>query len=132
MSIFTKVLTETDVNRKLSFPENCVIPALQAFKAEVLLVKDDTGTLWRFVCAIRYGVSPKPVIISGWIQFVQNKGLQEGDTVYFYREDDVISGAHYKIEVRRKWNNDTNANKILQAFGSPRVAMGYPWNSEFC
>ncbi|OMP01593.1 hypothetical protein COLO4_11751 [Corchorus olitorius] len=114
MSIFTKVLTETDVNRKLSFPENFA-QALQAFKAkgcqaEVLLVKDDAGTLWRFVCAFRSGVSSKPVIISGWIQFVQIKGLQEGDTIYFYREDDVISGAHYKIEVRR--NNNSNAKKI--------------------
>ncbi|XVE93265.1 hypothetical protein REPUB_Repub01dG0175700 [Reevesia pubescens] len=102
MAVFVKVLTITDVERRLSFPDRC-IPDLQRFEGcQIMLpVKDDAGMLWNFGCVIRYGSVRKLVIVTGWIQFVQSKDLHEDDVVVLYKEDDVVTGAHYKIEVKR-------------------------------
>ncbi|XVE73966.1 hypothetical protein DITRI_Ditri11bG0160700 [Diplodiscus trichospermus] len=43
----------------------------------------------------------KVVIVSGWFHFVRSKKLHSGDIVIFHREDDIFTGAHYKIEVKR-------------------------------
>ncbi|XVF45215.1 hypothetical protein PTKIN_Ptkin02bG0187200 [Pterospermum kingtungense] len=104
MEIFIKELTANDVERKLSVPEGCLhaLPWSEACQGTVLLqVKDDVGILWNFRCMKRLGAVERLVIVSGWIQFVQSKELHCGDVVIFYREDDIVSGAHYKIEVQR-------------------------------
>ncbi|XVF67663.1 hypothetical protein PTKIN_Ptkin10aG0139600 [Pterospermum kingtungense] len=96
MEIFAKVLTITDTERRLSFSEGCV-PNLSRFQAchvIVLQVEDNAGILWNFGCMIRPGVIPKLVIVSGWIQFVPNKGLREGDIVELYK------GRRYKCRCR--------------------------------
>ncbi|XP_021286336.1 auxin response factor 3-like [Herrania umbratica] len=103
MAVFKKALTDTDVKRRFSFPDGC-LPALPPFRgchAIELQVKDETGILWNFACTIRSGMTPKLVIVSGWIQFARSKELQIGDVVLFYREDDRVTGAHYKIEVKK-------------------------------
>ncbi|EOX98117.1 B3 DNA binding domain - like 10 [Theobroma cacao] len=115
MAVFTKVLTNTDVQRRFSFPDGC-LPALPPFRgchAIVLQVKDEAGILWNFACTIRSGMTPTPVIVSGWIQFVRSKELQIGDVVFFYREDDTVTGAHYKIEVKKNSTLTSVNRKVL-------------------
>ena len=103
MEVFVKVLTTTDVERRLSFPDRCVLalPRSEECHVIVLKVKDDAGILWNFGCKIRYGVIPKLDIVSGWIQFVGSKDLHKDDVVILYKEEDIITGAHYKIEVKK-------------------------------
>ncbi|XVF67667.1 hypothetical protein PTKIN_Ptkin10aG0140000 [Pterospermum kingtungense] len=105
MEIFAKVLTITDIKRRLSFSDHgCVhsLPRFQGCHVIVLQVEDDAGISWNFGCMIRSGVIPKLVIVSGWIQFVRHKGLREGDIVKLYKEEeDVIAGAEYKIKVKK-------------------------------
>ena len=103
MEIFVKVLTTTDVERRLSFPDRCVraLPRSEECDLIKLQVKDDAGILWKFGCKIRSGVIPKLDIVSGWIQFVGSKDLHKDDVVILYKEEDIITGAHYKIEVKK-------------------------------
>ena len=103
MALFVKVLTNIDVERRLSFPGDCLPAFIQSEGCHgiVLLVKDDFGILWNFRCIKRSGVDQKLVIVSGWIQFVRSKELHSGDSVSLYRDDDMVTGANYKIEVKR-------------------------------
>ena len=103
MALFAKVLTKIDVERRLLFPEGCLhaLPPSEGCHGIELQVKDDVGILWNFRCNLRSGVVKKLDIVYGWIQFVRSKGLHSGDTVILYREDDIVTGAHYKIEVKR-------------------------------
>ncbi|XVE93267.1 hypothetical protein REPUB_Repub01dG0176000 [Reevesia pubescens] len=103
MEIFMKVLTKIDVERRLLVSDGCLpaLPKSQGCHGIVLPVKDDLGNLWNFNCIIRSGAIKKLDIVSGWIQFVRSKQLHSGDVVILYREDDTITGARYKIEVKR-------------------------------
>lgn len=104
MEIFAKVLTITDIKRRLSFSYGC-IPALPRFEGchvIMLQVEDDAGILWNFGCMLQSGVNPKLVIVSGWIPFVRDRGLCNGDIVSLYKEEVIIEGAQYKIKVKKK------------------------------
>ncbi|TYI41251.1 hypothetical protein ES332_A01G006800v1 [Gossypium tomentosum] len=122
MEIFATVLTITDIERRLSVSNGCLLlQALSHFNGchgrIVLNVKDDEGTFWNFRCLIRterYG--PKLVIVSGWIDFVRTKDLRQGDIVVLFREEDVIAGMEYKIEVKKK-NSFSSLNRIKGSLG---------------
>ncbi|XVE49113.1 hypothetical protein DITRI_Ditri01bG0056100 [Diplodiscus trichospermus] len=103
MQLFTKVLTSIDIERRLFLPVGCLpaLPRSEGCHGIELQVKDDVGILWNFRCTKQSGAKQKMVIVSGWFQFVQSNELHSGDIVIFYREDDMITGAHYKIEVKR-------------------------------
>ncbi|XVF01169.1 hypothetical protein REPUB_Repub04eG0065200 [Reevesia pubescens] len=113
MELFAKVLTHTDVERRLLCPDRCLraLPWSEGSHGIILQVKDDAGILWNFGFILRSGVVKKPVIVSGWIQFVQSKDLHTGDIVILYKEDDIITGAHYKIEVKKSKNTLSFVNK---------------------
>ncbi|XVF01166.1 hypothetical protein REPUB_Repub04eG0064900 [Reevesia pubescens] len=124
MELFAKVLTHTDVERRLSCPSGCLpaLPWSEGCHGIILQVKDDAGILWNFGCIVRSGVVKKPVIVSGWIQFVQSKDLHTGDIVILYKEDDIITGAHYKIEVKK-------SNNTLISERNKRIFCGQ-WRSS--
>ncbi|MBA0628329.1 hypothetical protein Godav_023083 [Gossypium davidsonii] len=101
--LFTKVLTNTDVEKRLAVPNN----SLKHFELEngncskSFEVKDENGSTWTFRCYVRNdGAYKKPVLSSGWRQFVLNKGVHQGDLITLYK--DVEAEASYKIEVQRK------------------------------
>nr|KJB74571.1 hypothetical protein B456_012G151200 [Gossypium raimondii] len=109
MAIFIKVLTKIDIERTLSLPDSCLQAAPQLQRShggEKLQVKDDVGILWNFHCTIRSGVFPKLDIVSGWIQFVRFKQLNTGDAIVLYKDDDTLTGPHYKIEVLKGHGDD--------------------------
>ncbi|KAB2011013.1 hypothetical protein ES319_D10G285000v1 [Gossypium barbadense] len=89
--LFSKVLTNTDVEKRLAVPNN----SLKHFELEngncskSVEVKDEND-----------GAYKKPVLSSGWRQFVVNKGVHQGDLITFCK--DVEAEATYKIIVQRK------------------------------
>ncbi|KAK6253621.1 hypothetical protein QUC31_015341 [Theobroma cacao] len=105
MAIFRKVLTSTDVERRLSFPEHSLadLPPFEGSPAiDFPVMDDEDGSVWTFCCTFRAGVFPRPVIVKGWSQFVRSKELKSGDMVVLYKEED--SGARYKIKVKKSSN----------------------------
>ncbi|MBA0698196.1 hypothetical protein Goari_021699 [Gossypium aridum] len=109
MAIFIKVLTKIDIERTLSLPDSCLQASPQSQRShggEKLQVKDEVGILWNFHCTIRSGVFPKLDIVSGWIQFVRFKQLNTGDAIVLYKDDDTLTGPHYKIEVLKADGDD--------------------------
>ncbi|KAK8518808.1 hypothetical protein V6N13_017923 [Hibiscus sabdariffa] len=82
----SKILTATDVGVRLSFPTATM---RQHFKFEGgtpldFQVRDKYNKVWTFRLYTRNKDShPKPVLTSGWIDFVKKMGLQVGDRVIF-------------------------------------------------
>ncbi|MBA0631049.1 hypothetical protein Godav_003084 [Gossypium davidsonii] len=102
MASFFKVLTKIDIERTLSLPDSCLQALQQSQRrhgGKKLKVKDDVGILWNFRCTIRSGAVRRLHIVSGWIQFVRFKRLNTGDAIVLYKDDDRVTGPHYKIEV---------------------------------
>ncbi|KAG8500332.1 hypothetical protein CXB51_003692 [Gossypium anomalum] len=102
MASFFKVLTKIDIERTLSLPDSCLQALQQSQRShggKKLKVKDDIGILWNFRCTIRSGAVRRLHIGSGWIQFVRFKRLNTGDAIVLYKDDDTVTGPHYKIEV---------------------------------
>ncbi|GLT86292.1 hypothetical protein SLE2022_044380 [Rubroshorea leprosula] len=110
MAVFSKVLTKIDVERRLSLTaddDEAVLP--QSFREQPVLlqVKDENGSLWSFrrcTILIRPGIRPK-LLIDDSRQFVRSRGLNCGDEINLFWEDDKASGRpdrQHKIEVTRK------------------------------
>ncbi|KAF2319894.1 hypothetical protein GH714_020152 [Hevea brasiliensis] len=104
MAIFSKILTNSDVMRRLSIPENSIkaFPPAQKGHEIILHVKDDNGTVWKFRCRMPAIGFSKPVVFGNWFQFVRSKDLKPGDMIVFYKEMDEDNGAQYKIEVKKR------------------------------
>ncbi|GLT39984.1 hypothetical protein SLA2020_141480 [Shorea laevis] len=114
MKLFTKSLTQTDVQKRLSAPV-MILSSLPDFKGNAvnLRVRDARSRqVWTFKCSIRKKNHPKPVFCSDWLDFVRCNDLHVGDEVKFYKEMDEATGANYKIEVK----------KAVRVFG---VIFGY-------
>ena len=104
--LFKKTLSKTDVVYRMTIP----MDSLSAFQIpegkyskEVVAVGID-GHRWSFRCCTRKkDVHPKPVLSSGWIKFVKNRGLKEGDEVIFsVPHNDGAEGLQFGIEARKK------------------------------
>ncbi|GLT63682.1 hypothetical protein SLA2020_362280 [Shorea laevis] len=105
--IFSKSLTKTDVQKRLSVPMTSLasLPDFKEGHKVDLWVRDASrqGKVWKFKCSIRKKNHPKPVFCSEWLEFVRFIDLQVDDRIQFYREmDDHPPGAnYYKIEVKK-------------------------------
>ena len=119
MQIFTKVLTDTDVHVRFSFPTRCLQHLDFAGNNYVdLYVKDSYGELRVIRCRKREEGYYKPVLSKGWRQFVAYYGLRVGDMVVLHREDDQNLGSQFMIEAKRRimllgeeaWGDVTRAN----------------------
>ena len=119
MQIFSKVLTDTDVRFRFSFPAHCLQHLDFAGNNSVdLHVKDSCGELRVIRCLKRDGDYDKPVLSKGWRQFVKYYELRVGDKVVLHREDDQNLGSQFRIEAKRSiklfgeedWGDVTRAN----------------------
>ncbi|XVE99756.1 hypothetical protein REPUB_Repub03eG0228400 [Reevesia pubescens] len=103
MEVFSKILTKTDVDKRLAIPTDC----LKHFRfdknkdSESLQVMDENGGIWNLRCYTRRRGYSKPVLSSGWRQFVTCSGIRAGDRVNFYI--DYKQEVSYRIEVKRKF-----------------------------
>ncbi|XWS40000.1 hypothetical protein CRYUN_Cryun18bG0102600 [Craigia yunnanensis] len=104
MQLFSKLLSRTDIHKRLSIPMESFgsFPRCKVGHALDLQVKDKRGSLWLFRLSIRKKNYLKPVFSKGWCKFVQSKNLKVGDKVNFYKEEDEASGAQFKIKVKKQ------------------------------
>ncbi|XVE93269.1 hypothetical protein REPUB_Repub01dG0176200 [Reevesia pubescens] len=98
----SKILTQTDVGVRLSFPTATM---RQHFKLEGgtrsvdFQVRHKNRELWTFRLYTRKNdVHPKPVLTKGWIEFVKKKDLRVGDKVIFL---ELENGDQLEIKVQR-------------------------------
>ncbi|OMO92221.1 hypothetical protein COLO4_17739 [Corchorus olitorius] len=110
--IFSKILTKTDVEKRLAVPSKHLkcFPRFKGHEHAVNIeaIDDQSGKICVFQCSIRKKNHLKPVISKGWVQYVRNRQLRVGDKVKFYRE----AGGNYRIKVK----------KSVRIFG---VVIGY-------
>ncbi|GLT86310.1 hypothetical protein SLE2022_044550 [Rubroshorea leprosula] len=103
--IFSKSLTKTDVQKRLSVPMASLasLPDFEEGHTVGLRVRDARKSkLWKFKCSIRKKKHPKPVFCSEWLEYVRFNDLQVGDGIEFYKEMEEATGVnYYKIEVKK-------------------------------
>jgi hypothetical protein len=119
MQIFSKVLRDTDVRVRFSFPTRCLQHLDFAGNDSVdLHVKDSYGELRVIRCRKRNGGYDKPELSTGWLKFVADYGVRVGDKVVVHREDDHNLGSQFRIEAKSRinlfgeevWGDVTRAN----------------------
>ena len=116
MAEFSKLLTKTDIQKRLSLPTKCFksLPSLKGSHGRDFPAIDESGFGWTFQCSTRKKGNPKPVLAKGWLTFVRHKELKAGDRVKFFKVKDQSDTAtpFYRIE----------AEKEIKIFG---VIFGY-------
>ncbi|MBA0872877.1 hypothetical protein Goshw_022504 [Gossypium schwendimanii] len=102
--LFIKRLTKTDIEKRLSVPpkkKRCFLNFHGRHRVEVK-VKDDNGKNWLFGFFMRKNDNyPKPVLTTGWRQFVQCWKLAVGDTVIVNWMMEKDGKRNYRIKVIR-------------------------------
>ncbi|WRX14591.1 B3 DNA binding domain - like 10 [Theobroma cacao] len=101
MAVFSKLLTETDVEKRLSAPtqnKKCFLDFGNQHQV-LLKVVDENDKVWRFVCSIRKQGHPKQVLSQGWLPFVRRWKLAIGDRVLLHKIQDKAGKGLYRIEV---------------------------------
>uniref|UniRef100_A0A6N2M906 TF-B3 domain-containing protein n=1 Tax=Salix viminalis TaxID=40686 RepID=A0A6N2M906_SALVM len=88
--LFDKTLSKTDVEYRMVIPMDS-LPRFRIPEGEFskkVDVFDNNCCRWSFRCSKRKNdPHPKPVLSAGWIKFVKEKGLKEGDQVIFSVSD---------------------------------------------
>ncbi|KAI9186035.1 hypothetical protein LWI28_013207 [Acer negundo] len=101
--IFSKELSETDVNHRLAIPSEKLdkIAPLSLGKKEPIVVIDATGYQWSFLLSTRNeGKYLKPVISGNeWRRFVTERKLRKGDKITFYRETIENNEERFRIGI---------------------------------
>ncbi|EOY17791.1 Uncharacterized protein TCM_042510 [Theobroma cacao] len=98
--LFSKTLTATDVQKRLSIPFTCLKDfEFHGSNSAHLRVEDQNGSIWPFALSTRKKGYPKPIFSKGWLQFVRCSHLCEGDRVEFYK--DTKANGLYRIQVQR-------------------------------
>ncbi|KAJ0075241.1 hypothetical protein Patl1_34524 [Pistacia atlantica] len=106
VAIFSKKLTCTDVNNRLAIPTECLeqfgkIP--EGHHSINFCALDLEGHEWRFCLSTRTkDPHPKPVLNGkGWLAFVEDRHLKEGDTITFSKETDEANGVTFRIKAQK-------------------------------
>ena len=102
MEVFSKMLSQTDVGVRFSFPTATM---REHFRLEEgtqsvdFQVRDKDRKAWTFRLYTRKNDGhPKPVVTKGWIDFVKQKNLRVGDKMIFLVHE---SGDQLEIRVQR-------------------------------
>ncbi|GMJ08250.1 hypothetical protein HRI_004494200 [Hibiscus trionum] len=102
--MFSKLLTPTDINKRLAIPTK-ILPCFPSFNgAHAVKFHLMYGTkMWPIVCTVRKNGYKKPVF-SGrlWRKFVVGNKLNVGDRITMYKvlgEDGYYYSSHYRVEV---------------------------------
>ncbi|KAF9671129.1 hypothetical protein SADUNF_Sadunf12G0015400 [Salix dunnii] len=115
MAEFTKLLTNTDVQKRLSLPTKFFksLPSFNGSHAQDLHAVDESGFVWTFKCSTRKKGHPKPVLSKGWLAFVRNKKLKVGDTIKFSVLDPTAAALFYRVQAEK-----VQAGKEVKIFGA--------------
>ena len=100
--MFSKLLSETDIKKRLAIPEKILgfLPDFNGTHA----VKIDLmyGTrIWPIFCSIRKKGYKKPVFSGGWRNFVICNNFNVGDKITMYKVQDEDGFSHYRVEVEK-------------------------------
>ncbi|XVE48618.1 hypothetical protein DITRI_Ditri01bG0015900 [Diplodiscus trichospermus] len=101
MAILSKKIEEVDMRQLKINQRFSSEPFPSAAGTGAMKVRDEQGSYWKF----QYKVNPRGErVLSGghWVQFLQNNGVQVGDTVAIDKNDLWCTAADYKIEVIRR------------------------------
>ncbi|XVF45878.1 hypothetical protein PTKIN_Ptkin02bG0242800 [Pterospermum kingtungense] len=122
--VFSKTLTKTDVEKRLSVPsakKQCFLEFRGQHKKEFKVV-DTRGKVWAFGCSIRKKKQyPKPVLSKGWLQFVRWWGLQIDDEVKLHRMQDKAGKGQYVIEAIKRASQRSSVDKTMAEGGYSNV-----------
>ena len=111
MQIFSKVLRDTDVRVRFSFPTHCLLHLDFAGNNSVdLHVKDSSGELRVIRCLKRKEDYDKPVLSKGWLKFVADYGLRVGDNNL------RVFGSVVVIAFQSAFHSEKYANNIFLFF----------------
>ncbi|KAF9671132.1 hypothetical protein SADUNF_Sadunf12G0015700 [Salix dunnii] len=115
MENFSKFLSETDVNWRLTLPMKFLksLPSFNGGHAIEFEARDEMGKAWTFHCSVRRRGHPKPVITRGWMAFINSKKLKMGDRVSFFK---------YKNRATAETFYEVRAEKAIKIFGA---VIGY-------
>ncbi|GKU98926.1 hypothetical protein SLEP1_g11859 [Rubroshorea leprosula] len=104
MALFSKILTQTDIDKRLAIPTKFMRQHLPEFPGGTLnlMVEDVRGHDWSFGYSIRREGHPKPVLQAGWLDFVRDNCLTPGDRITFWQDQNAANGPRYKIAAERK------------------------------
>ncbi|KAG5233731.1 B3 domain-containing transcription factor [Salix suchowensis] len=124
MAEFSKLLTSTDIQKRLSLPTKFFksLPSFKGGHVQDLQAMDESGFVWTFQCSTRKKGHPKPVLSKGtWLAFGRNKKLKVGDKIKFSVLDPTAAVPSYGVR----------AEKEVKIFGaifgySPIIAPSIP------
>ncbi|XVE93288.1 hypothetical protein REPUB_Repub01dG0177900 [Reevesia pubescens] len=113
MTMFSKLLTKTDVEKSLLIPTSSfdVFLPFEQGRFFYINVIDKTGKRWSFPCFIQIqqtdhqaGNIESSVVSVGWFEYLCGKDVRVGDMVYLHQKcmDDDSTVTQLKIEVKRK------------------------------
>ncbi|KAG6747376.1 hypothetical protein POTOM_049780 [Populus tomentosa] len=104
--VFSKSVSKTDIESRLSFPTHFLhnFPVPEGSNLIEFQVIDTRGKLWKFKLSFRSGSGAyrKPVITGEWLSFVKDKGVQVGDTVTIFKQNNGTNECQYSISVTRR------------------------------
>ncbi|KAK1567460.1 hypothetical protein Q3G72_012471 [Acer saccharum] len=87
MAIFTKTLSSSDIERRLTIPGDCAVefPPFHGDQHIEFNVKDEIRAAINgyFAMPRQSATNSGIVIYSGWLQFARRKNLKVGDTIHF-------------------------------------------------
>ncbi|OMO75185.1 hypothetical protein CCACVL1_16282 [Corchorus capsularis] len=103
MHIFSKLLTETDIKKRLAIPSNA-LPFLPDFNGrhavEIRLLYRKRA--WPIICSVRKMGYKKPVFSGGWRDFVTYNQFNVGDVFKLHKHKETGSFFYYRVEVDKK------------------------------
>ncbi|KAJ6294880.1 hypothetical protein OIU76_022877 [Salix suchowensis] len=108
MASFSKMITKTDTEKRLSVPIKFLesLPPFHGGHAVDFQAKDEKAEVWTFQCSTRKkGRYKKPVLSKGWRAFASRKKLKVGDRIEFYRARNQTtdeSPPFYGVRVERE------------------------------
>ncbi|KAJ6760299.1 hypothetical protein OIU79_025202 [Salix purpurea] len=107
MASFSKMITKTDTEKRLSFPIKFLesLPPSHGGHAVDFQAKDENAEVWTFRCSTRKkGRYNKPVLSKGWRAFASRKKLKVGDRIEFYeaRNQTTDESPCYGVRVERE------------------------------
>ncbi|KAF9671117.1 hypothetical protein SADUNF_Sadunf12G0014200 [Salix dunnii] len=104
MAEFSKLLTNTDIQKKLSLPTELFksLPSFNGGHVQDLQAMDECGFVWTFKCSTRKKGHPKPILSKGWLPFVRNKKLKVGDKIKFSVLDQTAGVPFYRVRAEKE------------------------------
>ncbi|GJN28117.1 hypothetical protein PR202_gb16201 [Eleusine coracana subsp. coracana] len=129
--MFSKMLTLSDVGKL----NRLLIPRQDAEKYfpmglgaldDYVAFEDSTGVLWHF----RYSFwqsSKTYVLTKGWMNFVKEKGLGDGDVVSFYQGTDAAGIHHRFIYFKKKNHGLSMPHHVPPAMITPFSTLDDNW-----